>query len=59
MNTLNYIGSKHTLFKTILGICQQNITDMSELSFMDLFAGTGTVGFEALSPGANYVCLVD
>lgn len=45
MNTLNYIGSKHTLFKTILGICQQNITDMSELSFMDLFAGTGTVGF--------------
>ena len=47
MNTLNYIGSKHTLFKTILGICQQNIAiaDMSELSFMDLFAGTGTVGF--------------
>ena len=45
MNTLNYIGSKHTLFKTILGICQQNITNMYELSFMDLFAGTGTVGF--------------
>lgn len=45
MNTLNYIGSKHTLFKTILGICEQNIINMAELSFMDLFAGTGTVGF--------------
>ena len=45
MNTLNYIGSKHTLFKTILGICQQNIVDMNTLSFMDLFAGTGTVAF--------------
>ena len=45
MNTLNYIGSKHTLFKTILGICQQNIADMTDFSFMDLFAGTGTVGF--------------
>jgi len=45
MNTLNYIGSKHTLFKIILGICQQNIHNMSELSFMDLFAGTETVGF--------------
>ena len=45
MNTLNYIGSKHTLFKTILSICQQNIVDMSDCSFMDLFAGTGTVAF--------------
>ena len=49
MNTLNYIGSKHTLFKTILDICQQNILNMNKFSFMDLFAGTGTVGFNMQS----------
>ena len=45
MNTLNYIGSKHTLFKTILNVCTENIPQTSNLTFMDLFAGTGTVGF--------------
>lgn len=45
MNTLNYIGCKHTLFKSILSVCQENIDDMSNKTFMDLFAGTGTVGF--------------
>lgn len=45
MNSLNYIGSKRTLFDTILEQCQKNIPNMESLSFMDLFAGTGFVGF--------------
>jgi adenine-specific DNA-methyltransferase len=47
METLNYIGSKKTLFKTLKYICDNNIYEHSKekLSFADLFAGTGTVGF--------------
>ena len=45
MNTLNYIGCKHTLFNTLLSVFKQNIPDMKNLTFLDLFAGTGTVGF--------------
>jgi adenine-specific DNA-methyltransferase len=49
MNTLNYIGSKHTLFDTLLFVCKENINDMDSKTFMDLFAGTGTVGFNMLN----------
>jgi adenine-specific DNA-methyltransferase len=47
METLNYIGSKKTLFKTLKHICDENINekDILEYSFVDLFAGTGTIGF--------------
>jgi len=45
MNTLNYIGCKHTLLNTLLSVFQENIPDMKSLSFLDLFAGTGSVGF--------------
>ena len=45
MNTLNYIGCKHTLFNTLLSVCKENINDLENKSFMDLFAGTGIVGF--------------
>ena len=45
MNTLNYIGCKHTLLNTLLSVFQANISDMKNSSFLDLFAGTGTVGF--------------
>ncbi len=45
MNSLNYIGSKRTLFDKILKTCQENIPDLASKSFMDLFAGTGYVGF--------------
>jgi adenine-specific DNA-methyltransferase len=45
MNTLNYIGCKHTLLNTLLSVFQENISDMKNSSFLDLFAGTGTVGF--------------
>jgi 16S rRNA (guanine966-N2)-methyltransferase len=33
--------------------------DISESSFLDLFAGSGSVGIEALSRGASYVCFVE
>ena len=33
--------------------------DFSDLRVLDLFAGTGAFGIEALSRGANYVCFVD
>lgn len=55
MNTLNYIGCKHTLFNTLLHVCKENIIDMKNKTFMDLFAGTGVVGFHML----NYFKLCD
>jgi adenine-specific DNA-methyltransferase len=48
MNTLNYIGCKNTLLKTLLRVCNDNINDMKNKTFMDLFAGTGVVGFNML-----------
>jgi 16S rRNA (guanine966-N2)-methyltransferase len=33
--------------------------DIQGSSFLDLFAGTGSVGIEALSRGAEYVCFVE
>ena len=45
MNTLNYIGSKHTLCPIIIDIISKEIADLKSKSFMDLFAGTGSIGF--------------
>ena len=45
MNTLNYIGSKHTLLNTLLRVCKENVENMDKKTFLDLFAGTGSVGF--------------
>jgi len=53
MNTLNYIGSKHTLFDTLLFVCKENINDIETKTLMDLFAGTGTVGFNMLKHFKN------
>lgn len=41
MNTLNYIGCKNSLFKTIKSVILENIPDILKLSFLDLFSGTG------------------
>lgn len=45
MISLNYIGSKKTLKNTIFKVCKDNINNIFEYSFADLFAGTGIVGF--------------
>jgi adenine-specific DNA-methyltransferase len=45
MNTLNYIGCKHTLYNTLFEVCKENIDNMSNKTFLDLFAGTGVVGY--------------
>lgn len=45
MNTLNYIGSKHTLCPLLIEIICKEIPDLIHKTFLDMFAGTGTVGF--------------
>jgi adenine-specific DNA-methyltransferase len=45
MLSLNYIGSKKKILKYIEQIISDNIGDISDLSFADLFAGTGIVGY--------------
>ena len=45
MNALNYIGSKKTLSDTIVSIVSTEILDLSTKSFMDLFAGTGSISY--------------
>lgn len=45
MNTLNYIGSKQTLCPILTDIITSEIQDLKSLSFLDMFAGTGTIGF--------------
>lgn len=45
MKTLNYIGCKKTLYKNIISLCQSKIPDFNKMIFLDLFAGTGIVGF--------------
>jgi adenine-specific DNA-methyltransferase len=46
MNTLNYIGSKHTLCSTLISVIKAVVPDLQSKTFMDLFAGTGSVGFQ-------------
>jgi len=45
MNTLNYIGSKQTLCPILTDIISAEIPDLKSLNFLDMFAGTGSVGF--------------
>jgi len=45
MNTLNYIGCKHTLFKTIYPIFEKTIPELASKTFSDPFMGTGIVSF--------------
>lgn len=48
MNTLNYIGCKNKLFDTIFSIFEENIPDLKNKSFSDLFMGTGIVSYNML-----------
>ncbi|MCC8101959.1 MAG: 16S rRNA (guanine(966)-N(2))-methyltransferase RsmD [Clostridiales bacterium] len=43
---------KETLFNILQG-------DLYEIRFLDLFAGSGGIGIEALSRGASFACFVD
>ena len=45
MNTLNYIGSKHTLCPLLTKIIHEEINDLTSKSFLDMFSGTGSVSF--------------
>jgi adenine-specific DNA-methyltransferase len=45
MNTLNYIGCKQTLCPILIDIITNELPNISELSFIDLFAGTGSIAF--------------
>jgi 16S rRNA (guanine966-N2)-methyltransferase len=44
------------LRETLFNICQQQI---AEAEFLDLFAGSGAMGFEAISRGAKFATFVD
>ena len=48
MNSLNYIGSKKTLYTTIYQICNENINDLRNKDFADLFSGTGIMSYNNL-----------
>lgn len=45
MNTLNYIGSKQTLCPILTKIINAEVLDLKSHSFLDMFAGTGSVAF--------------
>lgn len=46
MNTLNYIGCKQTLCPILTEIICQEIPNLGDLSFLDMFSGTGSIGFK-------------
>jgi adenine-specific DNA-methyltransferase len=45
MNTLNYIGSKQTLCPILMKIINDEVPELNNKTFLDLFAGTGSVGY--------------
>ena len=47
---------RETLFNVL---CAGDPTALAESTWLDLYAGTGAVGIEALSRGASMVCFVD
>lgn len=48
MNTLNYIGCKNKLFEKLYSIFEENIPDINNKSFSDIFMGTGIVSYNML-----------
>lgn len=48
MQTLNYIGCKKTIFKTLLRVIEDCIPDLQDHQIADIFAGTGYVAFQFL-----------
>jgi adenine-specific DNA-methyltransferase len=48
MNTLNYIGCKNKLFNHIYSVIKENIPDIQNKTFSDLFMGTGIVSYNMI-----------
>ena len=58
------ISSRGAGYRPTSGIVKKSLfdilaDDLDESRFLDLFAGSGAVGVEALSRGAKYVCFVE
>lgn len=48
--------SSNKLRESLFNICQNHI---NETFFLDLFAGSGAIGLEAISRGASFVCFIE
>ncbi|MFI3241945.1 MAG: 16S rRNA (guanine(966)-N(2))-methyltransferase RsmD [Alphaproteobacteria bacterium] len=45
--------------EALFSILKARLENFEELSFLDVFAGSGSMGFEALSRGFEEVCFID
>ena len=50
---------RESVFNIIRSFTMKNSLQIHELSFLDLYCGTGSIGIEAISQGFSYVCFVD
>lgn len=56
------ISVRSKALKPTLEIVRQsvfNLIEVRDVAFLDLFAGSGIVGIEAISRGASFVCFID
>ena len=51
--------AKEALFSILESYLIKNNLSWKELSFLDVFSGSGSIGIEALSRGAKYVSFID
>ena len=59
LKTLNDLSIRPTTDKIKETLFNMIQFDIAGSNFLDLFAGTGAIGIEALSRGANFACFVD
>ena len=59
LKTLNDLSIRPTTDKIKETLFNMIQFDIAGSNFLDLFAGTGAIGIEALSRGANHACFVD
>ena len=59
LKTLNDLSIRPTTDKIKETLFNMIQFDIMGANFLDLFAGTGAIGIEALSRGADYACFVD
>lgn len=51
--------AKEALFSILESYFMKNNLSWNELSFLDVFSGSGSIGIEALSRGAKYAAFID